>query len=405
MSTGQPGPRPFYAINDQPKVDTVKDLQDILDSAMKKAFNPHPMQYRRVTVQFFKFKGGDLDVDRVEEELAEAFRNVYGFTTRYYQIGTIPNLRSELEVQRICGELQMERGGDRCLLILVFSGHGEVEHFAGRRTLWVGYVFHSTDTKITTNVFLSGRLDMFGRIEEPRLNWANATSGLGMEDSDVLQILDCCGAAEVVTTLGPETLAATAGTEAAAADPSVSFTNALKSQLILNNGAPTTIAQLFASLVKNRTVFELEYTPFYCPHSSKHSILLSKVGSGSTVLSKTEKAKADALRIVIKAHLVKSLTPRDIDQFKKWLLTNVPASVTGLEVQVEGYFEAGSGVILLSVPIEVWACLEENPAFGFVAWVQSANLLLGRNVPQQNPLVELPIRGSENTRPGSGAKP
>jgi hypothetical protein len=140
MSSGQPGPRPDHATIEQPLVKSLASLQDTLQDAVRKAFNPHPAQYRRVVVQFFKFKNGDLDLDGVERELAIVLKNLYGFEILYHQIGTLPNTSPTLEVQHVCYNLQANYGGEKCLLILVFSGHGEVEYFAQKRTLWLGYV-------------------------------------------------------------------------------------------------------------------------------------------------------------------------------------------------------------------------------------------------------------------------
>jgi hypothetical protein len=137
MSTTQHGPRPGFAGGYESKVD-VKTLQNDLQKAITKAFNPHPTIYRRATVQFMKFKDGDLDVDGPERELARVFRNEYNFTTRFYEIGSRPNLNPTQEVQALLVDLQSQFGGENCLLIIVFSGHGEVDAFHGKRTLWLG---------------------------------------------------------------------------------------------------------------------------------------------------------------------------------------------------------------------------------------------------------------------------
>ncbi|MCJ1232124.1 hypothetical protein MMC14_000073 [Varicellaria rhodocarpa] len=76
---------------------------------------------------------------------------------------------------------------------------------------------------------------------------------------------------------------------------------------------------------------------------------------------------------------------------------------------VDAVFESDSNLILITMPTEVWSCLPDNPAFGFVAHVQSSNLLIKPTASalptrvargMSDPSLRMPGRGPSGSRSG-----
>jgi hypothetical protein len=100
-----------------------------------------------------------------------------------------------------------------------------------------------------------------------------------------------------------------------------------------------------------------------------------------------------------------NISPNDVTNLKKWLLTQVPNNVRGLEIKLEGLWKTTSSTLLLSLPVEIWTQLRDDPAYNYVETVNSPNLLLGEAPAVQSPapLALRPAPGPENTKPGFGS--
>jgi hypothetical protein len=248
-------------------------------------------------------------------------------------------------------------------------------------------------------------LDGSGYIRTKKLYWSVVRALLEHEDADVLHILDCCFAAEGYDGTA-EVLAATSMTEIAASSSSSCFTNALIKELRRASSQAGTVANLHGQMMRNRKMHNLEYTPFYAERRAKPSIILRRLGD--TAKAQLPTIAQDAPRILITAHVDGDVGMKDVAEFRKWLLTQVPGKVKGLEVKVEGLWKTNSSIYLLSLPVEIWTQLPDNPAYHYVGIVNSPNLLLTEPNPQSPaPLALRPGPGPENTKPvfgfGSGS--
>lgn len=97
-------------------------------------------------------------------------------------------------------------------------------------------------------------------------------------------------------------------------------------------------------------------------------------------------------------------SPTNLEEWKAWLSHYIPSDVS--DIQVEGVWKKGSSLVLLSLPVSIWDMLVDDPAYSFVGYVVSPNLLLQENAPVPSlglSLREREIR-KENVRPGSSGR-
>ena len=81
-----------------------------------------------------------------------------------------------------------------------------------------------------------------------------------------------------------------------------------------------------------------------------------------------------------------------IEDFQEYLLSNIAPQIA--TVKIEGLFESGSQVLLVTMPASVWATLREDENINFVAHVRSSNMLL-----DEPPRLGQRPGGLENVRP------
>jgi hypothetical protein len=155
--------------------------------------------------------------------------------------------------------------------------------------------------------------------------------------------------------------------------------------------------------MRDQSMHNLEFRPFYAPRIRKQSITLRRMGGRST--TQLPAIAPDDPRMLITAHVDQNISPNDVNNLKKWLLTLVPNHVKGLEVRLEGLWKTTSSTLLLSLPVEIWTQLRDDPAYNYVGTVNSSNLLFGEASAVQSPapLALRPAPGPENTKPGFGS--
>jgi hypothetical protein len=235
------------------------------------------------------------------------------------------------------------------------------------------------------------------------LDWYSTQLASNSWECDVLQVMDCCFAAEAVTA-DAEVLAATSTVDIAAADVTTCFTKALITELRRASSEITSVATLHAEMMRNRQALKLQYSPIITERRGRPSIILQKLGGGGHRRHLQPKIAPDGPRILLTAHLEEPISKNDCEAIKKWLLSQVPTVVTGMQVTLEGAWKTQSSLLLFSVPIEVWTQIADHSAWSFVAVVNSTNGLLNTANPSQGVLSSRPMAGSENVRPGLSSK-
>lgn len=238
-----------------------------------------------------------------------------------------------------------------------------------------------------------GRLNTHGRLAGPVVDWYRlagvveaACSASGESGGDILYIFDCCSSGEAATYDGPEVVAAATWDAIAGATLNTSFTRVLIDELKALGGAAQTVAGIFAAMFRKTSQNQIDSPPVHILKSGADSITLAKLPGSPQKKAEsfaesfeTRKRKGkfplSENRVLISVQLQDDVTFPNIEQWKKWLTTNVPSGIFDVEITIESLFR-GSGVVLVTVPLEVWTTLPANEdAYTFVAHVTSNNVL------------------------------
>lgn len=215
-------------------------------------------------------------------------------------------------------------------------------------------------------------------------------------EGDIAYIFDCCSAGSVAMYDGPETLAAVGWTQAACSMLNFSFTRALIGTLKDLNKAPETLAGIYARLFRNASQNQVGACPVHIPKKGAPSITIAPRDRSQRSLVATPREQDHRVLLSIKARF--DATAPDLQQWKDWLMKTIPPGVLSVDIKIESVYN-GSGVILVTVPLEIWTMLDaDDPAFKFVAHVVSNNILpqLESSMPSALPYRPLPPSGKEN---------
>ncbi|KAE8842666.1 hypothetical protein HRS9139_01963 [Pyrenophora teres f. teres] len=380
-------PRAFSAPTKIPK----QELQDELQAAVSSAVGGGSVKpYKKVVAMLIHFEQDDIGVIPLETELARTFN-------QYYGIDQIKRLEIPRKgepvwvVQQALLELHhLGYTEKNCLVILVFSGHGqsvEADRSDIRASSWT--------------LLLSGAMAN-GLSLTKALNWNIATSALDSSECDVVHILDCCYAAEACNS-NAEILCASARGEETTKSLTTCFTLALITELRRLSSGPVTMGMVFSEIMLNRRSHGLLSTPFYHKKAQKDSVILPTKGRHGK--NKAPQTGPNSARILVTAHVDESLARGNAEELKAWLTTMLPASVLGIDITLEGVWKSNSSIVMLSLPACVWSQLNHlNGAFTYIGEVTSRNHLLGWSA--QGPALALrasPAMGLENKKPGQSS--
>jgi hypothetical protein len=120
-----PGLRPPHSWSEARKT-AMGQVQQQVNNAIKSAFNPHPSKYKRAIAVLFHFDNDDLGIDPLEKQLGQVFKNYYGYEIRYETLKS--KGKPEIGIQDVTRWLHNDGWtGAGNLIILVFSGHGQVQ--------------------------------------------------------------------------------------------------------------------------------------------------------------------------------------------------------------------------------------------------------------------------------------
>lgn len=99
------------------------DIQAAVDSA----FDPHPTVYKKVIVQIIRFLNHDIPgAADLMEQLRSFLKNTYNYDVRHDSISGAKCTASQ-EVSNLLSEAGKECTDKGSLLIVVYSGHGQVK--------------------------------------------------------------------------------------------------------------------------------------------------------------------------------------------------------------------------------------------------------------------------------------
>ncbi|KAE8337523.1 hypothetical protein BDV24DRAFT_167244 [Aspergillus arachidicola] len=345
--------KPIHAYNlrgQQPQ--RLQDFASDLKKALEAVTPTTQGYYRDVSVLALHWQNDEMGVARLESELMNIFARIYNFRTEGYQI---PVNNSYMSLSSKLISWSTSRGGEHTLRIVVYSGHAQ---YAG-----------TTDTQW----YLGGQANAAGRLVGSRIDWRRISGVVDTMAGDVLYIFDCCSAASVAMERGPETIAASGWEQAATAHLDFSLTQVLIDTLNGLRGAPETAAGIYARLFRNAYQNQIGACPVHVPKEGSPSITLQTLQPREVQRLQASKAPGPN-RVLISVKIHDALSALDLKSWTKWLMTNIPPGVLAVDVKIEAAFQ-GSGLILVTMPVQLWTMLPSHTAYSFVAHVTSNNTL------------------------------
>jgi ankyrin repeat protein len=236
--------------------------------------------------------------------------------------------------------------------------------------------------------------------EYPALSWYDLQGMLERARFDVLLILDCCHAAGAVTKGSASTMEILAGCsrEAKAVAPGGGrvigspFTHTLIEHLEKGAENPhgLIISELqtrlsFDKILENQSPVHVVLAGHFKPIKLK-PIHLGK--EEDIQENKTSEPSKPGVRAILAINFREDQLPKPEDFFQ-WLDSQRPkevdkVEVTELEMGIEGLFRSYSTLVLLSMPLSMWAHFQESPGCSLVGFVQSSNDLMKQHRKRDN---------------------
>ena len=253
------------------------------------------------------------------------------------------------------------------------------------------------------------------KTKSPSLNWSSLQNLLETAIPNVLIILDCCFAANAARDTGDGTtkeLLAACSRESPTYGVGVrSFTSALVEELQAFGDRPFTAAMLHSRLVTMR--WRLAFTPIYAllseqggnsislcrfpkvqipvindpesaaqPHSTVNALDISLQDKdppmvGSWPSSLPPQSESVDTRVLLSVSVNQNAF-HDVSQWATWLTTAAPWDVSKVDVRIQSIFRSHSTLVIVSVPTFAWDRLPERPAYRFIGFVKSEDLLRGQ---------------------------
>lgn len=236
------------------------------------------------------------------------------------------------------------------------------------------------------------------------MNWSSIQHLLETAVPRVLILLDCCFAANAARDIAEgttkEILAACVRESPTVGVGERSFTSVLIEELQAFGDRPFTVAMLHSRLVTMR--WRLVFTPFYTMLSEHggNSITirplrkkspppipeldsipthpgetggLDFVPDGSALATATQTQIADT-RVLLSISVAHE-AELELTSWTTWLTTAAPWDVMKVDVKIHSLFRSHSTLALISVPINGWNLLPQRPAYHFIGFIRSDNLL------------------------------
>ncbi|KAG8530647.1 uncharacterized protein KY384_004002 [Bacidia gigantensis] len=349
-------------------VDSLQVFIDDVNCALTGALARGGSAYSKVTVLFLRWaddvfvdpgvnNGVQGEIDSLEKVLVDE----YGFES---EICLIPSHKPQLSLMRRIMDFQEAHDSVEELLLVYYGGHGVLNDL--NQSIW-------------------------SQGNGPIIEWFSIQPILEHAASDILILLDCCFAASAGLTSinGSVEVLAACGREVGTVGISGwSFTSRLTEVLYKKRLQRFTVAQLHSDLMGYRAVSgekKLLRTPVHgiMSNKDKASVRISSLKTDSdiedleelnlTTLEDSVSVKNSSSRVLISVSI-----EGDLDQvaWRDWLLSQLPSGISGLSlVRPEGIWRSHSSLGLFSLPIALWDLLANKPAYAFVGYVTTPNII------------------------------
>lgn len=370
-------------------LEKLKDFAADLERSVNTVFPTGATQYGHVAVLGITWSNDKMGCEASNENLFAVLRKQYGFSCKslvldHQQPSPAQDLHHEISA------FHKKHDGTDALLIYVYSGHATAP--------------------VTGGMEWGGEIDANGDLLQPTVDWLRVRGHTESANARVLYIFDCCCAGAGGVHDGPEIVGAAGWSAQASSSAQYSFTKILADHLASLQGKPQTVSQIYTQICRNVVSSQLEQHAVHFHQRGKESVVLEPTPQASKAFgTQSAKARADALqqmgkgrdKVIISVHLMGEIGTPDLQQWEKWLKTNMPRMVE--LIKIEAMYHGESTVMIVSMPLEVWDGLPDNkPAYNFLSFVKSGNLIARGNQPP--PFAITDRTKKENIPYGEGSR-
>lgn len=364
---------------------------DLAKGVSRLEFTRRDVFYNRVHALLINWENDDLQTKNEIEKLQTLFAQKYNFSTESY---SIPSDDSHNELEAKLVSTRNAHGKTVTdLVILYYGGHGMLNK--ENQSIWKAWKTPPRGC----------------RGKSPELNWSELQRRFETAKADVLFLIDCCYATNLMSTKMSgvkEMIAASGRRDKASGSQNNSFTNALINEFESVRARPIQVAVLHQRLLKNQERHGLEPTPIHAFLSEEvTSIVLARIPRkdepvqyspvpSSSDLDSDESDSEHSLcatsatslqslkltsdcRILISVSLKPDSQTPIVEEWINWIWKHAPRDIGGVKVSLsdfcslESAWKSNSSLLLVSLPVAVWNVLAPNPAYSFVAILRSEN--------------------------------
>ncbi|KAK0516424.1 hypothetical protein JMJ35_001027 [Cladonia borealis] len=361
----------------------MKDLRafgEDLTNAAAGAFPKGKSRYKEVHVLLLSWEDDRLGVTKEINELRSVLDQTYHYHTEEWKI---PSRRSHNSLIRRLTDFLDDYESKENLLLVYYGGHGHLND--DRQLKWSCTEFD----------------------DSPTVQWVGIQNMLEQATSDVLILLDCCAAATASAELGsgvteelrycckrkplsaamlhmkvlsrmkywkPKTVETRSG--------ELAFHERRRTPVhttLTNDGKPRSIVlspiEPSAFLLPENSV-SLAHSPFSDSSSQDVQMEDSSNDSAMTSIPSSVSSSGNYFeqgcpRVLIAVALEEDQRLQ-LDPWAEWL-RDIPAIAK--YARVEGIYESYSTLMLLSLPVNIWDLIPNNPAVSFIGFIKSQDLL------------------------------
>lgn len=205
--------------------------------------------------------------------------------------------------------------------------------------------------------------------------------------------MDSCNAAMAGIHPDGEILTATGWEATTSAITVFRFTRVLIDEINSLNGRAFTACDMHSMMLTRAFTNNLSATPIHKADMSCHSVLVHKIDTREAG-DLARASLTNTAKVLITVSIDKYHLP-NIDDWTKWLTANMPTDLR--DVEIIAHWRASSGVTLVSIPIQLWDYIQDDPGYNFVSFVLG-KVHQGLPYPPQPSasLVQLQGAGKEN---------
>ncbi|TVY59583.1 hypothetical protein LSUE1_G009303, partial [Lachnellula suecica] len=386
-----------------------------IKSANRALPNSGRLRYKSTKAVLLRWEEDHLNVRPELEALSDVFQD-YGFDTETW---LIPTASPDRKILRKALDFIDDYESEDTLLIVYYGGHATINQ--AQQATW------SCTRDLNYSSF----------------EWNGCQRLFEKSTSDVLLLLDCCCAAAAATASTPARtdsiteIIAACGWESWAPEPGyLSFTNALIA-VLQDRKIPFSAAMLHSEVLAflkqprpRRHATRFSKTPVYVLSSSDPKTCSIEIArrsndaaappdaatsppspiaqdmndqivtslpttpSESTVIEPRSFISTTPDNNFVLPHVIMSIALEadqdlDVRAFAQWL-RQFPALAKYAKIQ--GVYRGYSTLILAALPVVIWNLLPENPAYNFVGYARSDNLMHSRTI--QKPIKQKSSQGS-----------